>query len=86
VFLLRRPNKGLLGGMLALPETPPVPASWQHAGSIEHVFTHFSLKLDVHVARIKTLPPGISEPAATAALPSVMRKALNRGLAFLDNA
>ena len=55
VFLLRRPNKGLLGGMLALPETPPVPASWRHAGSIEHVFTHFSLNLAVHVARIKTL-------------------------------
>jgi A/G-specific adenine glycosylase len=86
VFLLRRPNKGLLGGMLALPETPPVPAPWQHAGSIEHVFTHFSLTLDVHIARIKTLPAGISEPAATAPLPSVMRKALNRGLAAIDSA
>ncbi len=86
VLLLRRPNKGLLGGMLALPETPPVPAPWQHAGSIEHVFTHFSLTLDVHIARIKTLPAGISEPAATAPLPSVMRKALNRGLAAIDSA
>jgi A/G-specific adenine glycosylase len=86
VLLLRRPNKGLLGGMLALPETQPVPAPWQHAGSIEHVFTHFSLTLDVHVARIKTLPAGISEPATTAPLPSVMRKALNRGLAAIDSA
>jgi A/G-specific adenine glycosylase len=86
VFLLRRPNKGLLGGMLALPETPPIPAPWQAAGSIEHVFTHFSLTLNVHIARVETLPAGISESAATAALPSVMRKALNHGLAALDSA
>jgi A/G-specific adenine glycosylase len=80
VFLLRRPNKGLLGGMLVLPEAPPAPADWQYAGSIDHVFTHFSLTLNVHVARVRRLPPGIGEPAATVALPSVMRKALNRGL------
>ncbi len=81
VFLLRRPDKGLLGGMLALPETPPVDADWRVAGSIEHVFTHFSLTLDVHLARTKRLPEGLAAPAATAALPSVMRKALNAALA-----
>ncbi len=81
VFLLRRPNKGLLGGMLALPETPPVAADWRNAGSIEHVFTHFSLNLVVHVARIETLPEGLSAPATTTALPSVMRKALDCALA-----
>jgi A/G-specific adenine glycosylase len=80
VLLLRRPNKGLLGGMLALPEAPPMVADWRHAGSIEHVFTHFSLTLEVHIARVQTLPDGISEPAATVPLPSVMRKALNRAL------
>ena len=28
---------------------PPVPADWTEAGAIEHVFTHFSLTLTVHV-------------------------------------
>ena len=84
VLLLRRPDKGLLGGMLALPETAPMAADWRHAGSIAHVFTHFSLTLEVHVARVQALPAGISEPAATAPLPSVMRKALNRGLSSLE--
>jgi A/G-specific adenine glycosylase len=80
VFLLRRPNKGLLGGMLALPETPPITADWRVAGSIEHVFTHFSLTLTVHLARAETLPEGLAAPAASAALPSVMRKAVNAAL------
>jgi A/G-specific adenine glycosylase len=84
VFLLRRPNQGLLGGMLAFPEIPPARANWQNAGTIEHVFTHFSLTLTVKIARVKKLPPGIHEPAATVSLPSVMRKALNKGLAMLD--
>ncbi len=80
VFLVRRPDKGLLGGMLALPETPPSAADWRIAGSIAHVFTHFSLTLTVHLARTKTLPEGLAAPAATASLPSVMRKALNAAL------
>ncbi len=82
VLLLRRPNKGLLGGMLALPEAPPVAADWRHAGSIEHIFTHFSLTLEVYIARVQKLPDGIIEPAATVPLPSVMRKALNRALSL----
>ena len=58
VGLVRRPDKGLLGGMLALPTSdwgPPPPsgsgapakADWRPAGEIEHVFTHFSLTLRV---------------------------------------
>jgi A/G-specific adenine glycosylase len=87
VLLIRRPNKGLLGGMLALPEVPPIPADWQSAGTIEHVFTHFSLTLTIQTARVKKLPPsGIHEQAATVAVPSVMRKALNKGLAALEAA
>ncbi len=81
VWLLRRPDKGLLGGMLALPERPPVAANWRHVGNIAHVFTHFSLTLEVHVAQVAVLPEGLSEPAERAPLPSVMRKALNCGLA-----
>jgi len=84
VFLLRRPDKGLLGGMLGLPEAPPVAADWLVAGSVAHVFTHFSLTLTVHVARVAALPDGLAAPAATVALPSVMRKALNAALTSLD--
>jgi A/G-specific adenine glycosylase len=50
VWLVRRPAKGLLGGMAALPGT-----DWDDApshegsalGTVRHVFTHFSL--DLHV-------------------------------------
>ena len=48
VMLVRRPAKGLLGGMLALPtdEDGPAPeAAWRDAGAVDHVFTHFSLTM-----------------------------------------
>jgi A/G-specific adenine glycosylase len=60
VALVRRPAKGLLGGMLALPTSDwrdrswdeaeafaaaPVRANWRPAGEIEHGFTHFTLTL-----------------------------------------
>jgi A/G-specific adenine glycosylase len=73
--------------MLALRDTPPAKAGWREAGSIEHIFTHFSLTLSVMVARCKTLPGGaLSAPAATAPLPSVMRKALDAGRRALNHA
>jgi A/G-specific adenine glycosylase len=87
VWLLRRPPRGLLGGMLALPETPPVAAKWRDAGEVRHVFTHFSLTLNVQAARRKALPAdALRAPAATAPLPSVMRKALDAGRRALDDA
>ncbi len=86
VFLIRRPPRGLLGGMLALPEAPPVEAQWRDAGAIEHVFTHFALTLTVRVAREKLPTAALRAPAATAALPSVMRKALDAGRRALDDA
>jgi A/G-specific adenine glycosylase len=86
VFLVRRPDKGLLGGMLALPESPPEALDWLDAGDIQHVFTHFTLTLSVRAARMKKLPPGcLKAPAATAPLPSVMRKALDAGRAALND-
>jgi A/G-specific adenine glycosylase len=46
VLLVRRPAKGLLGGMLALPtEGAPTAANWNEAGVVQHVFTHFSLSM-----------------------------------------
>lgn len=94
VALVQRPDKGLLGGMRGLPTSdwgqapdfaPPVERAWRAAGSVEHVFTHFSLTLEVHVA------PGdggdfLWTPVETAAasLPTVFRKALERGLGSLS--
>jgi A/G-specific adenine glycosylase len=92
VALVRRPDKGLLGGMTGLPTSdwgaapsfaPPVAGEWSAAGSVEHVFTHFSLTLEVHVG---TGDGGAflwtSAKEAAASLPTVFRKALERGLAF----
>ncbi len=86
VLLIRRPSTGLLGGMLALPETPPVKAQWKQAGAIEHVFTHFSLSLHIHLTVRKALPAGcLCAPARNVPLPSVMRKALDAALKSLDD-
>ncbi|MBI1365338.1 MAG: A/G-specific adenine glycosylase [Alphaproteobacteria bacterium] len=62
VLVERRPDKGLLGGMLGLPGTEwiterpngdalaaaPAKAPWRHAGLARHTFTHFHLELDVY--------------------------------------
>ena len=90
VLLVRRPPKGLLGGMLALPTCawsggeafPPAPADWQEAGSVEHVFTHFALKLRVLRAEAHERPEGIWWPVDKlheAGLPTVFAKAAARG-------
>ena len=50
VWLVRRPAKGLLGGMAALPSDDWSAEPRQPAlplASIRHVFTHFALRLDV---------------------------------------
>jgi A/G-specific adenine glycosylase len=54
VLLVRRPNKGLLGGMLALPSTDwrvggeqTLETGWKNEGQVHHIFTHFSLDLTV---------------------------------------
>ena len=65
VLLVRRPDKGLLGGMRALPGGPwaetapaaaPIAADWRPVGTVEHVFTHFSLSLDVMAAALAARP------------------------------
>jgi A/G-specific adenine glycosylase len=93
VALVRRPPRGLLGGMLALPtsdwsaQMPLVPPGWRDTGAVEHVFTHFSLTLRVLLAREAEAPHQSDQPliwmavdAARAALPTVFRKALDRAL------
>ena len=92
-FMVTRPERGMLGGMLAFPSagwtgedgpydvdnplaSSPFAADWRMAGeSVSHVFTHFTLTMDVAIAEC---------PAATASedwhavrpasLPTLMRK------------
>ncbi len=59
VWLIKRPGKGMLGGMRALPDdswaarkdgdsVPPVDADWRTLNeSVNHVFTHFTLTLKI---------------------------------------
>ena len=59
VLLRRRPEKGLLGGMMEVPSTvwsetkakkfeAPLDADWEKLrGKVEHTFTHFHLELEV---------------------------------------
>lgn len=97
VGLVRRPPKGLLGGMLALPTSdwtaiaevdaaPPAPAQWREVGEIEHVFTHFPLTLRVMRAEARAQVGSLEwrplEEAAQA-LPTVFRKALSAALSRL---
>ena len=86
VALVRRPAKGLLGGMLGLPTTAwgddrldglaeaPVKAGWRRVGEIEHVFTHFSLTLEVWTAEGEA-PDGAVWSRDVRGLPSVFLKA-----------
>lgn len=63
VLVERRPERGLLGGMLGWPGTdwaesepvpaPPAPGRWRAvAGEVRHTFTHFHLRLSVMTARL----------------------------------
>lgn len=60
VWLVRRPGRGMLGGMRALPDDGwsaradgtgdvPLAGTWESAGKVGHVFTHFSLELNLAV-------------------------------------
>jgi A/G-specific adenine glycosylase len=93
-----RPAAGLLGGMLGLPcsdwsaapaPRPPFAAGWRDLGvEVRHTFTHFHLVLRLQAVEVPEgfVPrTGGFEPAGTlaAAMPTVMRKALQLGLAAL---
>ncbi|WP_323989236.1 A/G-specific adenine glycosylase [Nguyenibacter sp. L1] len=100
ILLRRRPASGLLGGMLELPGTEwraepwaesealahaPLPGPWRQAGRVTHVFTHFTLHVDVYAARIGRFPNSAAQAGGLVfaardldglALPSLMRKCL----------
>jgi A/G-specific adenine glycosylase len=89
VLMERRPDKGLLGGMLGWPGTewceevmrgqPPMDGEWREAGDVRHTFTHFHLELSVFVAKNVEGDPSTGsflskEIFSPSNLPTVMRK------------
>lgn len=90
VLTERRPDRGLLGGMMGLPTSdwgaalsdPEFPeqgdcqGEWQQVGEVRHVFTHFSLTLTVWRAHLSERQLTSTQRAAADALPSVFAKAL----------
>ena len=72
VLLRRRPEAGLLGGMMEIPSSNWREGSWQNEvsdgaplidvnwqltrGEVHHTFTHFSLKLRLMVGRVEGKP------------------------------
>jgi A/G-specific adenine glycosylase len=98
VALVRRPPKGLLGGMLALPTSEwrtapfgaaearaaaPADLDWRAVGEVEHVFTHFSLTLTLLRAEGEAQDVIWSPRRDLDALPSVFLKAARAGLGNL---
>ncbi len=91
MLLERRPNKGLLGGMLGWPgsewsdnppEAPPFSADWRLLpGEVRHTFTHFHLVLRLWTAELpsRSVPDGLvlldKHVFKPSDLPTVMRKA-----------
>jgi A/G-specific adenine glycosylase len=60
VLLVRRPGKGMLGGMRGLPDDgwnaradgsgdAPIPGAWRAGGVVRHSFTHFDLELGLAI-------------------------------------
>jgi len=90
LWMIRRPNKGLLGGMAALPTTEwdsrkdgatgvnaaPFEADWREVGQAKHTFTHFHLELEVWETEALS-PSGEGWWGDEADLPTVFRKAVN---------
>lgn len=79
VLLVKRPEKGLLGGMLEPPQGPwgrnfpsgaealslaPFEASWRkRPGIVRHGFTHFELEIEVYAAEVRKAQRGDGAPA-----------------------
>ncbi|MGI9508965.1 MAG: A/G-specific adenine glycosylase [Geminicoccaceae bacterium] len=97
ILFRKRPSSGLLGGMHELPssrwqsapfdretalEEAPSASAWRfHAEPVRHVFTHFTLDLDLAEASTDTPPEGLWQaPDALdeLALPTLMKKLLRR--------
>ena len=96
VLLCRRPARGMLGGMRALPSGPwgprdpglegaPLGGRWEPLGNVAHVFTHFALDLAVVAAETEEEVDGEWWPIARieeAGLPTLFAKAAMLGRAW----
>ena len=94
VWLVRRPAKGMMAGMRALPDDgwsaqsdgsgkPPLDGEWTDCGTVAHVFTHARLMLSVRKTESGFAPTGKGEwwPIARldeAGLPTLYAKAVDR--------
>lgn len=85
VLLRRRPDKGLLGGMLEVPCTPWLEGKTTANQIVEHTFTHFHLMLEVVAVQsieraekrdVSTHEWTAIDNLANKALPTVMKKVL----------
>jgi A/G-specific adenine glycosylase len=104
ILLRRRPDKGLLGGMMEVPCTEWVAASgaaapgsvpsryWMPARMVRHTFTHFHLEMRVFAAGYDEAKQEAQrfggewvrlDELSAAALPTVMRKAVDSGFEAL---
>ncbi|MGI9355408.1 MAG: A/G-specific adenine glycosylase [Rhizobiaceae bacterium] len=89
VWMVRRPDNGLLGAMAGLPATgwdsrkdgetgsgaAPFEADWRNTGSVKHAFTHFHLELEVW-STANADPLGDGWWGSMEALPTVFKKAV----------
>ena len=106
VLVRRRMERGLLGGMMEFPSTPwqetqpdadvlsshaPCDVHWQKLeGTVEHIFSHFRLVLDVRVAYVATRFAGNHRWCRPAdfnqlALPTVMKKVVDHVATAIGN-
>jgi A/G-specific adenine glycosylase len=101
VLLIRRPDKGLLGGMRALPSeewsetpntSPPFSGDWHPLGTVTHIFTHFRLTLNIQGVRLKRgCKPKLDgewwniKRLDEAGLPSLFAKAAARAITWEKN-
>ena len=99
-LLERRPDKGLLGGMLGWPcsgwdgresELASSDHGWKSVdGEVQHTFTHFHLRLNVKVADIENTENagnGVfmdSSEFDPRSLPNLMRKVYEKALPYFE--
>jgi len=97
VWLVRRPETGMMGGMRALPDDgwtarvdgsgeAPLDGEWEDAGAVTHTFTHARLTLAVKRHRGEGKPSGDGEwwpldRLDEAGLPTLFAKAADRAIA-----
>lgn len=97
VWVVRRPAKGMLGSMHALPDDgwnaradgsgeAPLAGAWQSGGVVRHTFTHFDLELGVAIYAGELTVAGEGEwwPVAqieSAGLPTLFAKAARLAVA-----